>query len=258
MSTARSCVVTGAAGGIGREIASVLLESGWSVVGLDLEDSLQVVANATAVNFTPISGDVADAASHRRAAAAAHRLAPLRGWVNCAGYNILGTVADLPEAELRRGVDVDLLGVFLGTAEATRNFLNIPQESRQTVIVNISSIQASVGFPGFAAYAMCKGGIESLTKQVAAEYVAAGIRCNAVAPGLVESPMNADLLNGLNDEDEVLWRWGQLTPMGRWGQPRDIASAVKFLMAPESAYVTGQVLAVNGGALTLAPGQGKR
>jgi NAD(P)-dependent dehydrogenase (short-subunit alcohol dehydrogenase family) len=246
VSEPRSCVVTGAAGGIGSEIAGVLLESGWSVVGLDLVDSEPMVTVAPGAHFASVAGDVADASSHRRAAAAAQELAPLVGWVNCAGYNILGTVA------------VDLLGVFLGTAEAVRHFLEIPRERRQATIVNISSIQASVGFPGFAAYAMCKGGIESLTKQVAAEYIAAAIRCNAVAPGLVESPMNADMLNGVNDKDEVLWRWGQLTPMGRWGQPRDIASAVNFLMSPESSYITGHVIAVNGGALTLAPGQGNR
>jgi glucose 1-dehydrogenase len=235
-----------------------MLRHGWNVVGLDLVDSRPLVAGATDENFSSVCGDVADASAHRGAADAAEELAPLLGWVNCAGYNILGTVADLPEADLRRGVDVDLLGVFLGTAEATRRFLQIPVEQRFTTIVNISSVHASVGFPGFAAYAMCKGGIESLTRQVAAEYVAEGIRCNAIAPGLVESPMNADILSRVNDPEEVLWRWGQLTPMGRWGQPSDVAYAVNFLMSPESSYITGQVIAVNGGALTLAPGQGKR
>ena len=82
----------------------------------------------------------------------------LIGWVNCAGYNILGTVTDLGEAELRRGVDVNLFGTFFGIAAACRAFLASSNEVGSRSIVNISSIQASVGFPRFAAYAMTKGG----------------------------------------------------------------------------------------------------
>ena len=105
---------------------------------------------------------------------------------------------------------------------------------------------------------MCKGGIEALTRQVAAEYVDQAIRCNCVAPGLIESPMNEELLEDVKDREDQRWRWGQLTPMGRWGTAADVASAVRFLLSAESSYITGEVLAVNGGALTLAPGQGTR
>jgi len=258
MTQPRSCVVTGAAGGIGREIVAELLRNDWNVVGLDLVEATSGIEGAADADYASVCGDVADASSHRRAAEVASRFAPLVGWVNCAGYNILGSVAELPEADLRRGVDVDLLGVFLGAAEASRNFLAIPREHRQATLVNISSIQASVGMPGFAAYAMCKGGIESLTRQVAAEYIADGIRCNAVAPGLIESPMNGAILENADDTQEQQWRWSQLTPMGRWGTPADVATTVRYLMSIESSYITGQVIAVNGGALTLAPGQGTR
>jgi NAD(P)-dependent dehydrogenase (short-subunit alcohol dehydrogenase family) len=253
----RSCVVTGASGGIGQGIVKDLLSRGWFVVGLDIQESTSAVnSDLSKSHFRSVVGDVALTAFHKEAAELAESLAPLEGWVNCAGFNILGSVAELEVDDLRRGIDVDLLGVFFGTAEAARHFLKRPIEARRGSIVNISSIQASVGFPGFAAYAMAKGGIEALSRQVAAEYIRENIRCNCVAPGLIESPMNESLLNDASDAKEQMWRWGQVTPMGRWGTANDVASAVSFLLGEESSYITGQVLAVNGGALTLAPGQG--
>ncbi len=246
--TPRSVVVTGSSSGIGAGIAHALLAAGWAVTGLD-------IAASPSDDIDTILGDVADPESHRRAAEAAGHQAPLTGWVNCAGYNILGSVADLDEAALRRGVEVDLLGVFFGCAEAVRRFRDQPAE-RRCAIVNISSIQARVGFANFAAYAMCKGGIEALTRQVASEYIGQGIRCNTVAPGLIASPMGDALLASVPDPEAVLRSWEALTPIGRQGTPADIASAVRFLLEEEqSAYVTGQLLPVDGGATTIARGQ---
>jgi len=205
--------------------------------------------------FRSVVGDVASPQSHVSAAQAAEELGHLAGWVNCAGYNILGSVLDLTEDELTRGVGVNLLGVFHGTAAACRSMLESSPDGSRGSIVNISSIQAAVGFPGFAAYAMTKGGIEALTRQVAAEYIGHGIRCNAVAPGLVASEMNDKLLAEAADPGTILSAWKAITPMGRWGTPEDIADAVVFLLGERSSFITGEVLAVNGGALTIAPGQ---
>jgi len=245
---AASCVVTGAASGLGRGIAAWLVHRGWHVVGLDLNDSSQ-----REVDISAVIGDVALPSAHQEAADWARGIAPLRGWVNCAGFNILGSVTELSEPDLRRGVDVNLLGVFHGTAAAARAMLD--HDRLGGSIVNISSMQARIGFPGFAAYAMTKGGIEALSRQVAAEYIHQGIRCNVVAPGLIDSPMNEQLLRESSNPELQLRRWAALTPMGRWGTAKDIAPLCEFLLGEHASYITGEVFDVNGGALAIAPGQ---
>ncbi|MER6523685.1 SDR family oxidoreductase [Streptomyces sp. NPDC001508] len=248
MSIQRSCVVTGAAGGIGAGITARLRADGWRVVGIDIAPAFGDVD-------IPVVGDVASRDSHHEAAQAAIGLAPLAGWVNCAGYNILGTVADLADEDLRRGVEVDLFGVFYGCAQAVRRFLDQPEDRRAGAIVNISSIQAGVGLRNFAAYAMCKGGVEALTRQVAAEYVGRGIRCNAIAPGLIAGPMTDDMIARSPEPETLRQFYEALTPIGRYGTPDDVAAAVAYLLdEASSGFVTGQVLAVNGGATVLARG----
>jgi NAD(P)-dependent dehydrogenase (short-subunit alcohol dehydrogenase family) len=241
------CVVTGGAGAIGAGIVARLRAGGWCVVSLDVAKRHPVAPDAV------VAGDVADPDAHRQAAAVAEELGDLQGWVNCAGFNILGAVDLLDEQTLRRGLDVDLLGVFFGTAEAVRR-MRARGDGALGSIVNVSSIHAAVGFPGFAAYAMAKGGIEALTRQVAAEYVAHGIRCNAIAPGLIESEMNDRLLAEAADPDALRRTWSRLTPMGRWGRPADVAAGVAFLLSQDAAFITGETLAVNGGATVLSRG----
>ena len=253
MST-QCCVVTGASGGIGAAVVDRLLADGWAVIGCDLQPDEHQRPEPYGDAYGFVRGDAADPATHAAAADRAGELGELTGWVNCAGYNILGAVTEVGEAELRRGVEVDLLGYFHGTAEACRRFLDLP-EPRTTAIVHIGSIQASTGFPGFAAYAMCKAGIEGLSRQVAAEYATRGIRSNVVAPGVIESPINDQLLVDDSAQPGMAAGLDQLAAMGRWGRPEEVAQAVAFLLDQRSGYITGEVLGVNGGALALARGQ---
>jgi len=246
--------VTGAGGVIGKAIALRLLADGWKVVGMDLtfpEAAMSQLTADEATRWVELIGDVADPAVHTEATRLADEGAQLEGYVNCAGYNILGSVVDLPVENLERGVAVNLLGMFHGTAAACRAMLPRGRGS----IVNISSIQAKVGFPGFAAYAMSKGGVEALSRQVAAEYIQRGIRCNVVAPGLIQSNMNEELLKVSPDPERQQKAWNHLTPMGRWGTPEDVSSSVAFFLGAESSFITGAVLGVDGGAMTIAPGQ---
>lgn len=254
----RSCVVTGAASGIGRAIASAFIDAGYGTVAVDIdEQGLEAAVAQLSLRGRALAcvGDVADPTTHTRAADEAIRLAPPTAWLNCAGYNVRGSVAELSTDNLHRGVAVNLLSYFYGTGEAVRRFLAQPA-THLGAIVNISSIQALQGFPGFAAYSMCKGGINALTVQVAAEYAGRGIRCNAIAPGVIASPMNEQLLREAKDPAGLQKSWAELLPVHRWGRPEDIAAMALFLADPNlSGFITGQIIQVDGGATVLARGQ---
>lgn len=249
----QSTVVTGAAQGIGRAAATRLIAQGWDVVGVDIDGPGLADDGWTTVgpgSFFALEGDVADAATHEAAAEAAESMSPLRGWFNNAGYNITGSVAELSPEAYGRGLDVVLGGVFRGTAEACRRM-----QDTGGAIVNMSSIQGLMGFPGFAAYATCKAGIVGLTRQVAAEYASRGVRCNAVSPGLIATDLATRTLAEAADPEAVRAAWDVLCPIGRWGTPADVAAAVSFLMSDDAGFITGHNLVIDGGATVLARGQ---
>jgi NAD(P)-dependent dehydrogenase (short-subunit alcohol dehydrogenase family) len=171
--------------------------------------------------------------------------------VNNAAYNIIAPIHEIDRETYDKGIAVVFGGVFWGTAIAVRRML----ANGGGNIINISSVQALTGFRGFPAYAACKGAIISLTRQVAAEYAGRGIRVNAIAPGLIMTPMNDKLLADAEDEDALRRSWDQLCPVGRYGQPEDIAEATYFLASDQASFITGQVLQVDGGATIIARGQ---
>lgn len=249
----KSVVVTGGARGIGRGIAETLLAVGWAVVAVDI-DAAELARFETDLGGHPalrtLEGDTADRETHRRAAVAASELATLKGWVNSAGHNIIGSVAELPDDVYRRGLDVVLTGIYLGTSEAVKHLL-----PNGGAIVNMSSIQGLVAFPGFPAYAACKAGIVGLTRQVAGEYAAKGIRCNAVSPGLIATDLAKKMIDESEDPDALRAAWDVLCPIGRWGTTQDVADSVEFLLSEKSSFITGHNLVIDGGATVLARGQ---
>ena len=166
---------------------------------------------------------------------------PLRGLVNCAG--VVGEITPIVAyrtSEWRRVIAVHLDGTFFCTRAATRNML---VHGTSGTILNTSSVNAQFGHRGLAAYSAAKAGISMLTKIAALELAPAGIRVNAVAPGIVATGMTADLLS---DEDFVR-PWVEGNPFGRIGQPADVADVVVFLAGEQSRWITGQTLAVDGG-----------
>lgn len=249
------CVVTGAAAGIGRAVAERFLHAGWAVVGIDVDaDALAATGEELAAigPFDAVAADVADRRALERAAERADREGDLRCWVNNAALNFMGSADDMDPVVYDRGVAVNLGGVFWGTGAAVARMLVNGGGS----IVNISSVQSFLGIKRFAAYAACKGAVNSLTRQVAAEYAARGIRCNAVAPGVIVTEMHHRLLAEHPDPASVRAFHEALCPMGRMGAPADVAEAVYFLAREETAaFITGQVLQVDGGATVVAPGQ---
>jgi len=240
-----SAVVTGAAAGIGKAIARRLIADGTHVVAVDLDEaSLTATVAELGRRVEAVVGDVGDWDTHTRAADRAEAMAPLRQWVNNAGIDIVGGAHEVTPGEIERGLRVLQLGPMYGTAVAVRRML----PARAGSIVNVSSIQGVVAFPRYFTYQAAKAAVVMISKGVAVDYGPFGLRCNAVLPGTVETPMTyATLPPGLA-RAEALRREGQLAPLGRVAQPEEIADVVAFLLSERASYVTGADIVVDGGA----------
>ena len=239
-------VVTGAAKGIGRAVAERLATEGGFVVGVDIDaDALAAVGEVLKEHFEPIVGDIGQWETHERAAAAASAHGRLDGWVNNAGVDWTGATHEIDERHIDDGLHLLLNGPLYGTAVALRHMLS----QGGGAIVNIASIQGVAAFPRYLVYDVAKAGVLMATKSVAVDYGAHGIRCNAVLPGCIETPMTYDTLPPDLSREEGLRREGLLAPMLRVGQPEEIADVVAFLLSDHSSYVNGAEIVVDGGAL---------
>ena len=234
-------LVTGGARGIGLAVARSLIVRGHRIVALDRDPPED--AKPDTDDFAWTCTDVTDTAAVDAAVAgAAARLGRIDVLVNCAGFNKHQPVATLEDSTWQSMMDVHVGGT-LRTCRAAHRWL---KESPRAAVVNFSSMGARIGRPRRAPYAAAKAGVEGLTRTLAIEWAADRIRVNAVCPGVVGTRMVKDnIARGAVDRASLLAG----IPLGRFAEPEEIANVVTFLACPESSYVTGQVLVVDGGAV---------
>lgn len=246
-------VVTGGGAGIGAACAIRLADHGAYVVVGDLDGE---AAGATCERITdaggsaiPLPADVSRTSDMEALAALAlQHFRRLDVWVNNAGVAVAGSVTDISEDDWMHVLDVNLGGVWRGMRAA------IPaMRDSGGSIVNVSSVQAIVGFTGWAGYAASKGGINALTRQAAIDYARDGIRINAVLPGTIMTPMNERIFATVEDPDALVAAWNRQHALGRFGQPNEVADVVCFLASDAASFVTGVCMPVDAGMTVMGP-----
>jgi len=253
--TGRVALVTGAAQGLGLGIAERLAAAGATLALVDLPgealasaatslgDAALETVGESRVDTPPAEAFPADLADERVPEDVVERVVARFGrldiLVNNAGIRTVSTLLDHPLADWQRTLDVNLTAPFLMIQAAVPRM----QRTGGGRIVNITSTAATLGFKNRAAYNVSKAGLAMLTKTVALELAGQGIRCNAVAPGVVETPLNSHYFDDPGFASVII----DNTPQAAWGRPADVAAAVAFLVGDDAGFVNGATLLVDGG-----------
>ena len=238
-----TAIVTGAGSGIGQAIALRLAADGYNVLVNDFRiEAAKATADMIGSNTVAIRGDVAAEADVKAMVAAAEAaFGPVTHLVNCAGHVHQGRFTDLTVDDFDRMIAVHLRGTFLCTQAVLKGML----ARKAGVIVNIASQLGQIGGVELVHYSAAKAGIIGMTKALAREVSAQGVSVNAVAPG----PINTPLVRSLSED----WQRAKAAelPLGRFGEPQEVADTVAFLCSPQASLFVGQTLGPNSGDVML-------
>lgn len=244
----KACVVTGAGSGIGKAIAQRLAEEGGRVLCVDINGGSAKKTAEGIVNSGGIAEALqADVSDSKQVDGFVQRcienFGAIHVLVNNAGVNIPGVLHEVTNEVIDKTLNVNVKGAIYGCRAAIPYMLGQGGGS----IVNISSVNGLVSEPFLAVYSASKGAIVMLTRGVALDYAKKNIRCNAICPGWVDTPINyahAEMLGGLQKVYNTI---DSFQPIGRPGEPREIAHLALFLASDEASFITGSVIAADGG-----------
>lgn len=238
-------LLTGGTKGLGLAFTEALLETGYAVAtcarSLQRGGDLDALASRYGQRLSYSQLDVADTDSINafvKQACAVHGVKSPYALINNAGVARDGVLATLPSIEIRRMVDTNLIGAIEMTRAVVQTMLRHSEAGR---IINISSIIGSHGYNGLSPYSATKAGLEGFTRSLAREIGRRGITVNAIAPGYMETEMSASLQP--ERRQQIIRR----TPLGRLGQVQDVVPMVRFLLSGDAAFITGQVITIDGG-----------
>lgn len=237
-------IITGAGTGIGRSTAIVFAKEGAKVVvsGINEKECQEVVDKIKKAKGEAVfvKADVSvEADIINMVKACTDKYGTVDILVNNAGVVSSSPLHEITEDEWKRVLGVDLKGVFFGIKHVIPHFLG----KKKGKIVNIASIAGLIGFDGSAAYCAAKGAVVNLTREAAVEYAPKGINVNAIAPGIIKTPMTQSYLADKNYETF----FKMSTPYPRFGEPEDIAMGALYLASDESDFVNGAILVIDGG-----------